>query len=666
VSRRPVTFEHLAFPGLDPPESEHLERELELIETSARLFASGLCGLDVHISWSLGHAEPVTWMQSRDGTLSVHLWVDLLSPRNLPADSKTGRLDPLASAPTARAQSAPSVRTAFLQAFRTGFLHALGRVLGAPPMARRHVTTTGARDSISAADLTAPEPLDWVLRPHHQRWRRLPTSVRARLAERETVNAVRGLLEHLEGARTDALLARRFAGAVRHLQPRFACDRELSRSADPVAALLGLLALAMRTVGSGTTAGADAETSGVPESEHAFEVGQAFEVGHASEVGQAFERLAPTARLIAGSDDAEAAYRLAEFAVYDLLPALLALGDAVVAPGSTDPVPAPQGTHSPVERRGIAQFCSIAREVAPDVAQGPVGTVLVTLPHMVAGHALFRIDHALARDLMPDEILSGVLRGMAGEYGPQAVEAFAEQAGPLRRALRVNWERREQGRFRSGTHVGVTNLRRFVTVEDLRLFQRLKAPQALSYYFHVLVDVSYSMLQRRNAEKALAIAYAFTDLLTTARVPVDVTLYSSGVTELYDHHRDTLQPWFGGDFGYLMSGTLEMEAIAFAKQKADRLRQQRKIFVVVTDGTPSTISLPAVGADSLREYYEEGLLPWLTAARIELLAVGIGVQPDYHRRAVALTEGWDALGVFVDLLEEIVREGAARSRDLWE
>jgi hypothetical protein len=394
--------------------------------------------------------------------------------------------------------------------------------------------------------------------------------------------------------------------------------------------------------------------SGAPELEQAFEVRKAF------------ARLAPMARLIAGSDDAEAAYRLAEFAVYDLLPVLLALGDIVVAPDPTDLGDARDGTRLLNERRGIAQFCGFTQEVAPDVAQGSVGTVLVTLPHMVAGHALFRIDHAIARDLLPDEVLSRVLRGMAAEYGPPALEAFAEQAGPLRRALRVNWERREQGRFRSGTHVGITNLRRFVISEDLRLFQRLKAPQALSYYFHVLVDVSYSMLQGRNAEKALAIAYAFTDLLTTARVPVDVTLYSSGVTELHDHQRDTLEPWFGGSFGYLMSGTLEMEAIAFAKQKADRLRFQRKIFVVMTDGTPATTSLPAVGARSLHEYYEEGLLPWLTAAGIEVVAVGLGVQPDYHRRAVALTEGWDALGVFVDLLEEIVREGAARSRDLWE
>lgn len=646
MSPQPVTYEHLAFPGLDPVESECLERELELIETSARLFASGICGLDVQISWSLGRAGPVTWMQSRDGTLSVHLWVDLLSPLNLPSDSKSCEFDLFGKGFAGRAP--------FLQAFRTGFLHALGRVLGAPAMVRREGAPTGAGFSIGAAGFRGSEPLDWVLKPHHPRWRRLPPHVRVRLAEDETANAVRGLLEHLEGARTDALLARRFAGAVRHLQPRFAADRELGRSPDPVVALLGLLALEMRVVGSGNAQEADAGLSGVPEAEQA------------SDVWRAFAHLAPMARIIAGSDDAQAAYRLAEFAVYDLVPVLLALGDGVLAPDPGDAVAELEDARCPEERPGITQFCGFMKEVAPNVTQGPVGTVLVTLPHMVAGHALFRIDHALAHDLLPDEVLSAVQHRMAVEYGPQAVEAFAEQAGPLRRALRVNWERREQGRFRSGTHVGVTNLRRFVTVEDLRLFQRLKAPQALSYYFHLLVDVSYSMLQDRNAEKALAIAYAFTDLLTAARVPVDVTLYASGVTELFDHQCDTLEPWFGGSFGYLMSGTLEMEAIAFAKQKADRLRMQRKIFVVVTDGTPASISLGAVGAHSLHEYYHEALLPWLTAAGIELVAVGIGVEPDYHRRAVGLTEGWDAVGVFVDLLHEMVREGAARNRDLWE
>lgn len=653
MSSHPVTFEYLSFPGLEPAESEQLERDLELIETSARLFASGVCGLDVQTSWSLGRARPVTWMQSRDGSLSVQLWVDLLSPQNLPVDSTACESDPAESLPFGNERD---MRDRFLQAFRTGFLHALGRVLGAPAMARYHARADDAAGSVSAEDFTGADPLDWALRPYHLRWRRLPNHVRARLTENETSLALRGLVEHLEGARTDALLTRRFDGAVRHLQPRIAGDRDLSRSSDPVVALLGLLALEVRGVGSDS--GSAPDTGAGPEGTAAAKPN--------SGVRKAFERLAPTARLIGADDEPEAAYHLAEFVVYDLLPVLFALGEALASPDSTHPVAERKGARLGEERLGIARFCSFTQEVAPGLAQGRVGTVLVTLPHMVAGHALFRIDHALAQNLMPDEVLSRVLRGMAVDYGPLALEAFADQAGPLRRALRVNWERREQGRYRSGTHVGIPNLRRFVMVEDLRLFQRLKAPRRLSYYFHVLVDVSYSMLQVRNAEKALAIAYAFTDLLATARVPVDVTLYSSGVTELHDHMRDTLQPWFGGSFGYLMSGTLEMEAIAFAKQKADRLEMQRKIFVVVTDGTPAITSLQAVGASSLQEYYSERLLPWLTAAGIEVVAVGIGVQPDYHRRAVALTEGWDALGVFVDLLDEMVREGTASSRDLWE
>ena len=112
--------------------------------------------------------------------------------------------------------------------------------------------------------------------------------MRARLAENETSLAVRGLVEQLEGARTDALLARRFDGAVRHLQPRIAGDRDLSRSPDPVVALVGLLALEVRGMESDSGSGRDAGTG--PE-------GVAPRV-QGSGVQKAFDRLAPTARLI--------------------------------------------------------------------------------------------------------------------------------------------------------------------------------------------------------------------------------------------------------------------------------------------------------------------------------------------------------------------------------
>jgi cobalamin biosynthesis protein CobT len=245
------------------------------------------------------------------------------------------------------------------------------------------------------------------------------------------------------------------------------------------------------------------------------------------------------------------------------------------------------------------------------------------------------------------------------------MEAFSEESAALRRALGVNWERRYKGRYRSGKRVGMANLRRFVMEEDLRLFQRLQVPDSLSYYFHLVVDTSYSMLEQHNAEKAFAIAYAFTELLHEYRVPVDVTLYSSGVTDLYDHQRDTLEPFFGREFGYLVSGTLEMEAVAYAKAKADRVQERRKIIVVITDGTPSAITLPHVGSPDMTTYYRETFIPWLREAGIELMAIGIGLEPSYHERAVTLSESWEAIPVLIELLEEIVREGEQRVQALW-
>ena len=87
--------------------------------------------------------------------------------------------------------------------------------------------------------------------------------------------------------------------------------------------------------------------------------------------------------------------------------------------------------------------------------------------------------------------------------------------------------------------------------------------------------------------------------------------------------------------------------------------------VVVTDGTPATTSLSAVGADDLADYYARGIVPWLERAGIDLVAVGIGVLPEYHPRAVQLEDGWQTVRVFVDLLEDMVREATEGTRELW-
>ena len=625
---RPVTFEHLVFPGFDREEGQLLQRELGLIEESARLFASGLCGLDVQITWSLGRSLPTRWMQAPDGTYSVHVWVDLLSPRNLP--------------PGTVLDGRPLPRDVFARAFRNGFLHAIGRVLGSASAWRLSGAAIGDKRSVvPSTALGEVDPLERALRSHNPRRRRLPAGVRATLSERETRDALRGLFEHLEGARTDALLVGRFAGAARHLESRWDEDERLAGSPLPVEALAGLIALRLR--------GVDLER---------------FLSAALTVVRAAYARVAP--HLPRTAENAETGpYALAETVVYEILPVMLELGDAMPVlesggletPGPTSTL---RGAHA-----GLLRFCGMGGELESGKPSAPVGSVVVELPHLGGGTALIRIDHARAKDLRPDDVLARVLAGLTGDYGRQALAAFADEAGPLRRALRVNWERRERGRYRSGKRVGIPNLRRFVVADDLRLFQRLEGPEELSYYFHVLVDVSYSMLEHHNAEKALAVAYAFASLLVELRVPVDVTLYSSGVTELFDHRSDTLRPFFGGDFGYLLSGTLEMEAIAFAVQKAERVGRRHKIMVVVTDGTPATTSLSAVGADGLADYYTRGIVPWLERAGIDLVAVGIGVLPEYHPRAVRLEDGWQTVRVFVDLLEDMVREATEGARELW-
>ena len=200
---------------------------------------------------------------------------------------------------------------------------------------------------------------------------------------------------------------------------------------------------------------------------------------------------------------------------------------------------------------------------------------------------------------------------------------------------------------------------------DLRIFQRMEVPDQLSYYFHLLLDVSPSMLTNKNLQKALAIGYAFTRALDRLRVPVDVNLYSSAITRLYDHRRDALDPYFGGSFGYLSSGTHEIEAIAYAKQMTERVLEERKIIVVITDGQPNGEALTRAGGPDLRTYYCEVLIPWLRSAGIDLLAVGIGTRPSYHAASTTISSGWESIGVLTRLLDEIIARGRTSHAALW-
>lgn len=248
---------------------------------------------------------------------------------------------------------------------------------------------------------------------------------------------------------------------------------------------------------------------------------------------------------------------------------------------------------------------------------------VITYPHVDGGMVVMdEIGVAQARDVAQDRRTAGIWADVVGTYGPWAVGGFAAHRAALRRAFGANCRCRFDGRYRSGHRIGVANARRFVVREDLRLFQHMDLPIRPSYYFHLLVDVSPSMLRDDNVHKALACAYAFTDVLVELRISVDVSLYSSAVTQLFDHAHDRLEPYFGGSGGFLSSGTHEVEAIAFAKQRADAVAERSKLIVVMTDGHPNAAAAARAGADGLGEYYRGAFASWLARSGIELLCIG--------------------------------------------
>jgi len=284
----------------------------------------------------------------------------------------------------------------------------------------------------------------------------------------------------------------------------------------------------------------------------------------------------------------------------------------------------------------------------------------ITYPHVSRGLVIMdEIGVAQARHVAPDPRAKGIWTDVAKKYGPWALSGFGAHRVALRRAIQANCRHRFKGRFRTGHRIGIGNARRFVTQEDLRLFQHARVSDRPSYYFHLLVDVSPSMLRDDNVQKALACSYAFAEVLVESRIPVDVSLYSSAITLLFDHRHDSLEPYFGGDGGFLSSGTHEIEAIAFAKQRAESVAERSRLILVITDGHPNAAAVHRAGGESLSDYYRGTLAPWLSRCGIELLCIGIGASVNYHPHSVAVSSGWEALEVLAGQLTRIT----ARTRE---
>jgi len=618
---------------LTEDEAAELVAQLEALTEAARVFGSSIAGVDVRLSWTLrGRTVAPWWAEGPDGSPVVSLRLGL---------------NPLIEA------LGDETRTrAHTTAFKSAFLHELGHIMHTPYRRRGQ-----AREE--------------ALAPAHPRRRELCGSLVA-LAERPAAaDLLDRMIDYLEDARVERLLLEEFRGAPQFLgeNAHLARKRLASVGADEVEQTLAYLFLGIR---------------GGPADLPALVTPSVARNG---------------ADLLARLPNPPEAADVAESVVYDLFPRIadrMAAGWAayehpsagqrarVGRPSAGTTLPSEEGEmplREPIlpDRPGdllddlVSPTGLGLGEDAREQSAGGEGAApritgdfeLIFYPHVDGSLVVDEIEVARAHRLVPTAEVRTVLRQVRERYGPLALEAFAAETAALRRAFQVNADRRAAGSYRSGRRVGTTNLRRYLASQDLRLFQRIEVPARLSYYFHLLVDVSPSMLHFNNAAKALAVAYAMADSLQGLRVPFDVTLYSSAITVLHDWRKDVLELFFGEDFGYLSAGTYEIEALAYAKLQAERVSEERRLIIVITDGRPNGGGFYASGASDLKTYYQQTLIPWIRRAGIDVMAIGIDVYPDYHEDAVCITSSWDAIGVLMRLLDQMIAEGERRHAALW-
>ena len=680
---------------LSTESAEALVARLGALAQAARVFGSGLAGVDVHIGWSLhGEEEEIRWTDPGSGRPRVRVQLDL------------GRMIQLLQPEPMDGEAV------YLDAFKAGFLHELGHILYSGESICAF--TDPERNPFACVTLDGAQAALAAVPGVREVLRQVCLTLEDARIERQLTGAFRGAGRFLEGHARRAL---DIAHGRDELEAFSWRGGEDARSAkDHITRLVAVLFLQIwgldhRLERDQVPARVLASAESLRDSLRAAVEGEdpldlAAWVGRylLPEIQQHLEQVAgttPGAPSVPGgqaqSDSVPPEEDVLEGSPggasreADRQPPRTSERGAPQQPGPRGEAGEPAGPTaadtSAGKPAGQESLPALSREIeelfaAPDLLlsggrghrlaerdreekTGALDSQIILYPHVDGRMVLDELPVAQATSVQQTERTAEVARDVVEIYGPMALAAFSGEAAALRRAFQVNYERRVSGRYRAGKRVGIANVRRFITSEDLRLFQKIELPDRLSYYFHLLVDVSPSMLTNKNAQKAIATAYAFADSLDRLRVPVDVTLYSSAVTVLYDHRIETLDRFFGGRFGYLSSGTHEIEAIAYAKQCADTVAQERKVLVVVTDGHPNSLALRRAGAADLREYYRSVLIPWLAKARIDLMAIGIGTSPSYHEDAVTISSGWESIAVLMRLLDDIIARGERSHSALW-
>ncbi len=671
-------------------DADEVVSRLSALTQAARVFGSGLADVDLDIGWSPpGQPERMVWATGEDGRRRVEIRLDLDRMTEMStSEAAATRLPSTAS----RASPGTAGRGSHVEGFQSAFLHELGHVLfsghapGEPLIDGERMALLGEALPARAQELSARSETRVMLN-------QIGEILEDSRIERRLMDRFRGarrylaghVAEALDAARGSAARAPELAGPL--TEPRAAAAPDLARL---VAVLFlqiwgadsELAADELPPRLSGAASRLRSPLLSAVNADDPATFADWLVTGLLVEIADSFPEAFEETTAEAGGSKGEAVYKAPPPATGQSL-----AGERREAPGEMGPQtvdhdrktaePAMLPDDATTLIGNLAQKLSSPGLLGHDARAHTAGTLddrgtsplqpqLIIYPRMDGSQTVDEVSVARAHLVPPTVQSRQVLEQVATIYGPPALEAFAGERAALRRAFEVNFERRFAGRYRSGRRVGMRNLRRLAVSRDLRLFQRMEVPDRLSYYFHLLIDVSPSMLTNRNGAKAVAVGYAFAEALDRLRVPVDVSLYSAAVTELYDHRRDRLDRFFGGDFGYYSSGTHEIEAIAYAKQKADTVNQTRKLIVVLTDGHPNSVALRRAGADDLRSYYRGALIPWLRRAGVDLLAIGIGHSPSYHENAVSIGSSWQSIGVLIHLLDGVIAEGRRSHATLWQ
>lgn len=275
---------------------------------------------------------------------------------------------------------------------------------------------------------------------------------------------------------------------------------------------------------------------------------------------------------------------------------------------------------------------------------------------------------------------------------------FKERILPsLRKVLQDNERMGYTGAFNSGKHLNKKRIMKYVTQNDLRIFQRAVAQKKKSYVFHFLVDGSGSMgsfnvhgakvsdeyLTRCPCLMTAVVSYCFANALQQLNIPVKIDVWDSGgyyggsikrpngledigihvstndlvlyrevkgfdenITRLFGGQEDKFLMFMGN------GGTPEYDAVGYGIEQLSKRQETVKILVILTDGSPGS----SVGSQQQKDIITNQLYPKADKYGINIFAIGFGHQGiSHHRNCITISQSvLELKDSLIKVLREII------------